>query len=419
VPNHPAPSHPDPPKPRVRVLYHFFSPDDAVSARHFDDLCEGLAARGFDVEARPSNRGCRDESKVYPREGQLGDVRIVRVWRPPLSQASTLGRFVNSLWMIGAWSAGAFVSRRTLPDVLVVGTDPIFSVLVCRFWRTARPGVRLVHWAFDLYPEAAVADGLFDGRSLAVRMLRRAVGSAYRACDVITDIGPCMRRLIDGYDPPGLRATITPWALVEPPAIPRPVPARRAALFGDAALCLLYSGNYGRAHACEPLLGLARRLESESVRFVFAARGNRFAELEAAVRGAGPNVSIVSFEPQERLLEHLGSADVHLASLRPEWAGAVVPSKFFGSLAIGRPVLFAGPEESSVAAWIREHRVGWILDERTIDDVVADLCALARDPGRLSELQRRCFDVYRQRFSREIALDGWERTLREALSRSP
>ena len=44
-------------RPRVAVLYHYFHPDDVISARHFDGLCQGLVERGWDVLARPSNRG--------------------------------------------------------------------------------------------------------------------------------------------------------------------------------------------------------------------------------------------------------------------------------------------------------------------------------------------------------------------------
>ncbi len=39
------------------------------------------------------------------------------------------------------------------------------------------------------------------------------------------------------------------------------------------------------------------------------------------------------------------------------------PSKFFGSLAVGRPVLYAGPADSEVAVWIAQHDVGLCLPE--------------------------------------------------------
>ena len=52
--------------PRIAVLYQFFHPDDVVSARHLTQFCEDLQARGWQVEALPCNRGCRDHSVTYP-----------------------------------------------------------------------------------------------------------------------------------------------------------------------------------------------------------------------------------------------------------------------------------------------------------------------------------------------------------------
>src|SRR5262249_22742017 len=117
-------------RPRVAVLYHYFHPDDVVSARHFGDFCAGLAERGWQVEALPCNRGCRDEDVTYPQREDWQSVAIRRVWRPRFRQASSLGRVLNTAWMLASWSSLGFRDRRTLPNVLVVGTDPVFAVLV-------------------------------------------------------------------------------------------------------------------------------------------------------------------------------------------------------------------------------------------------------------------------------------------------
>src|SRR5207237_1217133 len=108
-------------------------------------------------------------------------------------------------------------------------------------------------------------------------------------------------------------------------------------------------------------------LRGSGVRFVFAVRGNRADELRLAVRPDDENVSFAEFIPEAELERHLAAADVHLASLRPDWTGVVVPSKFFGSLAAGRPVLFAGSPESAVACWVREHVIGGLLDPADLD----------------------------------------------------
>jgi glycosyltransferase involved in cell wall biosynthesis len=404
------------PSPKVIVLYHYFYPDDVVSARHFDQLCQELVSRGWQVEAMPSNRGCRDESRVYPRREDWNGIAIRRVWRPRLRQSGTLGRIVNATWMIASWSARIGLrSRQRLPDVLIVGTDPIFSVLTAWFVRRLRPQVRVAHWCYDLHPEASIAEGTVKAESLLVRLLKGWLRAAYQSCDLVADLGSCMRSRLAEYRPKGRQVTLVPWALAEPREALAADPQSRKDLFGEAALGLLYSGNFGRAHAYQDFLELARLLRGESIQFSFAVRGNQVDELRSAVGPDDQNISFAGFAPEAELARRLGAADIHLVSLRPNWSGVVVPSKFFGCLAAGRPVLFAGERTTAIARWIEEFKVGWVLDRDSLPRLAEELRHLARSKEALGALQQRCHAVYQRHFSRQHTMDRWDEELRALL----
>jgi colanic acid biosynthesis glycosyl transferase WcaI len=403
-------------RPKITALYHYFHPDDVVSARHFSQFCEELVARGWQVEAIACTAGCRDERKAYPRAEEWNGISIRRVWRPRFRQASTLGRVLNAAWMIVAWSAG-IVGRRngTRPDVLVIGTDPVLSVLVSWVVKRFRPAIRIAHWCYDLYPEAATAEGILRENSLLVRLLKRALRQAYRACDLVADLGSCMRTRLETYGHSCRKVTLVPWALSEPKVVLAPGRETRKQLFGEAAIGVLYSGNFGRAHSYEELLELARLLQDVSIRFCFGVRGNRVEELRAAVRRDDRNVSFAGFAPESGLAERLTAADVHMVSLRPNWTGVVVPSKFFGSLAVGRPVIFAGSREAALARWIEAYGVGWVLDRDSLEKVAGDLRRMAHAKDELACLQRRCHEVYQAHFCRRLIMDRWDRELRALL----
>jgi glycosyltransferase involved in cell wall biosynthesis len=399
----------------VAVLNHYFHPDDVVSARLFADFCVELARRGWDVVARPCNRGWWDESLVFPLLEDWQGVTVRRLWRPRFRQGTGLGRVLNAAWMLAGWCLSLAGDRRHAPDVVVVGTDPVLSVLVAPAVRALRPQVRFAHWCFDLYPEAPVAAGMMRGDGWPARGMRRLLRSAYASCDLVADLGRCMRGRLEWYGHTCRKATLVPWALAEPETVERPDPATRRELFGDSRLGVLYSGNFGRAHSFVEALELARRLRGTGVHFCFGVRGNRAEELRAAVRPDDSNVTLAGFAPETELVQRLSAADVHLVSLRPEWTGLVVPSKFFGSLASGRPVIFAGSREAAIARWIEEDRVGWVLDPNSVDAVAAQLRALAHSPLELQSLQQQCHRVYHQRFSRRCVMDEWDRLLRDML----
>lgn len=399
---------------KALILYHYFHPDDVASAAHFSQLAEGLVQRGWEVIAMPCNRGCRDESRTYALREEWKGVQIRRVWRPNLRQASAFGRVMNAVWMIARWSLAA-LTLRPAPDVVIVGTDPILSVLVARFWKLFRPQTRVFHWCFDLYPEAAVADGLLKPRGLMHRSINRLLRPAYECCNVVADIGPCMRKRLSTWVKPSQAATLTPWALAEPQQPLTPDPEERLQLFGDAKLALMYSGTLGRAHIYDEVLALAQLFREKEIKLVFSVRGNCAEKLAQAVSQADTNISFCPFASDEALERRLSAADVHVVSLHPQWTGLVVPSKFFGAIAAGRPVLFSGSSDSAIAQWIERYHLGWVLTSDNLDRVAREITEYMDSPSEGAKLQTHCHDVYRQHFSKDCVIDAFDRGLRHVL----
>lgn len=399
--------------PSALVLYHYFHPDDVVSAQHYGDLCRDLVKKGWKVTTLPCNRGCRSEVLTYPKAEVWEGVTIKRVWRPKFRQASFLGRLANSIWMTLAWSLAAL---RHNPDVLFVGTDPIFGVLCAVPWKWLRPKTQIVHWCFDLHPEAAVAAGMFRENSLPVRLLKPMLRRAYRNCALIGSLGPCMTGRLQQYGPDLPIRIFTPWALSEPSSVVETDTQERREVFGHADLTLMYSGSFGNAHSYDLILALARKLrDHKGIRFAFSVRGNRVEDLRRAVTEADSNITFPGFAPLDRLEQRLSAADIHMVSLQEGYEGTVVPSKFQGAIAAGRPILFSGPPDSAVARWIEEFNLGWNLTESNLDAVAADLVALAGDLDRRSRLNQACLQAYRTRFSRLSVVGNLDRDMRALL----
>ncbi len=148
----------------------------------------------------------------------------------------------------------------------------------------------------------------------------------------------------------------------------------------------------------------------------FATRGNKVAELKRAITLEDTNISFVDFVVESMLEEHLNAADMHMISLNKEWNGLVVPSKFFGSLATGKPVIYAGPADSSIASLLREHEIGFYIDEKSLEDVVIKLDYLSTNSSVMNILQKNAFEVYKNYFSKKIIVDKWDRVLRQLIS---
>jgi glycosyltransferase involved in cell wall biosynthesis len=144
-----------------------------------------------------------------------------------------------------------------------------------------------------------------------------------------------------------------------------------------------YSGNLGIGHdvstICQAILALKN---DDGIRWVFVGDGVRRPELRLFVEAHGiRNVIFKPYEPRSRLGLLLSLADVHLVSMSSAFEGVILPSKFFGAMAAGRPTIFVGPRNSEVAHVITEQGCGFVVDNDDAEALGEAIRRLRRDPG--------------------------------------
>ncbi len=397
---------------RILLLYHFFYPDTVVSARIFSDLAAELSRQGYDVTAFCCNKLIRGEETLTNFE-EWRQVKIHRFSRGNFNQGSNFGRLFNSGILQLKWLR-AFWSRRREFDAVIIGTDPQFAYMMFPLIRLINRKMINIHWAFDLYPDVILADSPRWMRFLA-SFTKPLAYLSYRYVDVMADIGGCMQQKLANYAHRATRITLTPWALVEPRQIPAPNAEIRKQLFGNAKIGILYSGTVGHAHDITPFIRLARicREQNLDIGFCFAGYGNQYQQQIAQLTPEDGNITLVGFASEAELELRLAAADIHLISLRDNWDGLVVPSKFFGALAIGRPVIFCGSAQSCIKQWIDQYQLGWYLQRGNESAMARQLAEYADDAERKIAIQQRVFDCYHQHFSKSKVISGWSKVMNE------
>jgi glycosyltransferase involved in cell wall biosynthesis len=366
----------------VRVIFvnRYFHPDHSATSQMATDLAFHLASRGFDVAAITSSQRY-DDPRARLESGTASGVRIVRVWSTRFGRGALAGRAIDYLTF---YLSAFFAMRRERNAVLVAMTDPpLISVLA----RLAAP--RVVNWVQDLFPEVAESLGI-----RAPRILRRLRDWSFRRARRNVVLGDLMAARVPNA------VVIHNWA----DAALRPV--ERA---GGEAFLLGYSGNLGRAHEFDTILGAMRALPD--VRFVFTGGG---AQLEAVKNAAGANAEFRAYVPRERLSESLSSVDAHLVSLQPSLEGLIVPSKFYGILAVARPVIFIGARDGELARIIDAHRCGVVVVPGDVEGLTRAVETLAHNREAAAEMGRRGRELYLARFAPQQAFAAWEAVLTEA-----
>src|SRR5205085_11195266 len=119
----------------------------------------------------------------------------------------------------------------------------------------------------------------------------------------------------------------------------------------EGKFVVLFSGNLGRVNDFSTVLEAALALRDRTdILFLFIGEGAKAAEIENYSKTHGlDNIRILPYQPREMLKYSLSAGHVSLVTLADGLAGLSVPSKTYGILAAGRPILFVGDARSSAA----------------------------------------------------------------------
>ena len=372
---------------RVLLLNLYYPPDTSATAKMAETVVEALAARHrlTVLCGRPSydpteRRGWH----LYQSEG-AGKIRVIRVGSTDYPRVQMKKRIFNYLSYVFLAVPRALL----LPcDVILAMTDPPFEGIVGALVATVRrkPYVYNIR---DLYPDMAVGGSIVAPGRLA-RFWEKLHRWALRRATCVVVLGEDMRNriLAKGIDPARV-VVIRDGAELPPPGTAAASVDLQVVqtIRGEFKFVLLHAGNLGFYGAWETLLEGARRLAAEGVGLVFVGDGAQREKLQAAASGT-PNVRFLPFFPGSKIPSVLAAADAHLVTVRRGLEGVVVPSKMYGILAAGKPIVAVAPAECDVVSVGRERGFAVAADPDDPGQFADCVRAIASDPARLREMGR-------------------------------
>jgi colanic acid biosynthesis glycosyl transferase WcaI len=331
---------------RVLLLNLYFPPDTSATAKMAQTVVDALAAKHevTIVCGRPSYDPTeRRFWKLWQTE-RSGHVRVIRVGSTDFPRTQMQKRIFNYLsYVLLAVPRAVFLPC----DVVLAMTDPPFEGIIGAFVSLLKhkPYVYNIR---DLYPDLAVGGAIVEPGLLA-RVWETMHRWALRRATRVVVLGEDMRnRILKKNVNPERVVVIRDGAeIVAPGAQPVLDRGVTRAIRGDFRFVLLHAGNLGFYGAWNTLLEGARQLQSDGVGLVFVGDGAQRQTLETAARGI-PNIRFLPFFPGDKIPSVLAAADAHLITVKRGLEGVVVPSKMYGILAAGKPIVAVAPDECDV-----------------------------------------------------------------------
>jgi glycosyltransferase involved in cell wall biosynthesis len=195
-----------------------------------------------------------------------------------------------------------------------------------------------------------------------------------------------VRIIAKGVEPSGV-LIVRDGTEILPPNTPLPAPDPEVvrAIRGSFSFVLVHAGNLGFYGAWNTLVTAARKLSSEGVGFVFVGDGAQRSQIEALAAGAG-NIRFLDFFPASKIPSVLAAADAHVITVKRGLEGVVVPSKMYGILAAGKPILAVAPKETDAVSLGIRRGFAVAADPDRPAEVVDAVRVLASDPNKLKTM---------------------------------
>lgn len=399
----------------VFFLNRYFCPDHSATSQMLTDLAIHMAKAGHEVHVICSRQLYESPVAKLAAFEWLRGVQVHRVWTSRFGRGNLVGRACDYL----SFYLSASLKLLFLIDahaVVVAKTDPPL-ISVPASWVVRWRGARLVNWLQDVFPEVAVELGVKALDGCFGRWVCRLRDNSLRVAVMNVVLGERMAERVRAL---GINAdkvrVISNWADGE---VITPIPAETNPLRAEWNLMdkfvVMYSGNMGRAHEFDTILGAAALLQADArFVFLFVGGGNQRGPLGSEVaRRRLPNVQFRPYQPREQLGLSLTVGDVHLISLRPELEGLIVPSKFYGVLAAGRPVVFVGAPDGEIAGQVGQADCGVAVAQGDAQGLAAELVRMADTPARCERMGSNGRHLFDDALSRRRALAAWEALLND------
>ncbi|HEV7291530.1 MAG TPA: glycosyltransferase family 4 protein [Devosia sp.] len=402
---------------KVIFVNRFFWPDESATSQILSDVAFNMNVPNTDTIIITSRLSYSDPNERYLDAEDINGVRIVRVWTSAGGKSLAHKALAFASFYVTATIAAWQLLRKG--DVLVAKTDPpLLSIPM--LLATRLRGARLVTWLQDLYPELAGELGVAVARGMFGNSLRWLRNRSLKAADMNVVIGRRMHDLLvtQGVSP-NRTLIIQNWTS-DQTLVPNSdgYQALRAQWgFSSSDIVVGYSGNLGRAHDVGTLLDAARILQEKGrsdIRFLFIGGGKLREQLSERAEQLGlTNIVCRPYVERAFLAQSLAVSDIHWLSLRPELEGMIVPSKFYGIAAAGRPAIFIGAENGEIAQLLANHAAGLncqIGDAARLSGQIEHLAANPALRATLGANGRQAIDT---ELNQKTALEAWTSLIKQ------
>ena len=367
-------------KKKILIFAHYYAPDTASTGQILKDQAEGMLDE-FDVTVIcvvPSYSG-RIEEKYKTQKyyfEKLNGVKLIRVRVPEFTKSNKISRIKNILaYFFGALGASRKAGRQDY--VFTISQPPILGGLlgVLGKWQKR---AKMIYCIQDFNPEQTIAV-VYSKNKLVLYLMMIADKFSCRHSDLVITVG---RDLVETLKKRFKNRNVPKYTMInnwidEKEVYPLPEDNERVLAFKkkyglDNKFVIMYSGNIGLYYDLEKLVKVLKQFrkgytlkgvyepglktaDGREVVFAFVGAGSVLDKLVMYTKKHHfENVIFIPYQDKADLVYSLNAGDVHWCVNAKGIKGVSCPSKVYGIMGVGKPIIGVLEKGSEVRMLIDE-----------------------------------------------------------------
>lgn len=398
-------------KRNIVFVINYFHPDYASTGQLLTELCQHIQ-HDFNVTviaAMPENHEATNSKNKLYSEDWLENIRILRIKLPKQNKQSKLSRlmYISTYFF---YSLLLLMRQKNLDLIYTISTPPILGGLIGSIGKRLK-GAKHIYNIQDFNPEQAEAVGYIKYKSI-FKLARWIDNINCRYADHVITVGHDMQETLINRlsEKTAVKNTVINNWTDENEIVPLTKDHPAVSQFikendWEDKFIVMYSGNLGLYYDLENLIDITDSFkDNKNIVFVFIGEGAVKSTMQQKCKN-NSQVYFLPFQPKSQIKYTLNAADVHLVVNQKGIKGVSVPSKIYGVMAAGKPILGVLEEGSEAARLILASNSGRVVEPQNYDGVIEEINYFYNlDSQELKQYGIRGRDYLEQNLKRETSL---------------
>ena len=408
-------------KKKLLVYAHYYYPDVASTGQILKELCEGMKDT-FDITVIcvvPSYSGVIDEKyktqRIYNEE--INGINVIRVRVPEFQKSNKLSRIKNLLsYFFNSLLATLKLEKHDY--IFTISQPPILGGLLGVLGKWIKGG-KLIYNIQDFNPEQTMAVGYSKNKLLLSSVMMVDKFNCKKSDEVIVvgrDMQETLKNRFNNKKVPK-NTFINNW--IDEKEIypleqnhPKIVAFKKKYNLQDKFI-IMYSGNIGLYYDLENIIKVIGKFNGiDDVVFVFVGDGTVKNKIENYVKeNKLSNVTFIPYQDKADLVYSLNAADIHWVVNSKGIKGVSVPSKLYGVMAAGKPVLGVLDKGSEARLIVDECNCGLCTEPGNYDEIYKKIDFILNNKEEIKRLGINGRNYLESNLTKDVSINKYKNTI--------